>query len=234
MATDCQHQNLPYPRARCVSQRCIAEVVSTEPPREREARRQADLNADAVANLSGNDTLKITFALKHLGENPEVGKLHVPEISRFLEHATPFVQAAAADALLKLTTPARARAADLHVRALDSFGGLDAEPHAQALAAFRDQGERIAPAIVQMLNTSRTAIPTALLALRELAGSAKGVAPSLVALAVGGTPVFDELERGGAHHKALLETICAIAPSGSSAPDGRVSCKPPTLVVSPD
>ena len=77
------------------------------------------------------------------------------------------------------------------------------------------------------------AIPACLLALRELGESAKGVAPSLLTLAIGGRRVVDTLEPRGTHHKSLLETLCAIAPAGASTADARVSCKPPTLFVSP-
>jgi hypothetical protein len=76
------------------------------------------------------------------------------------------------------------------------------------------------------------AIPACLLALRELGESAKGVAPSLLTLAIGGRRVVDTLEPRGTHHKSLLETLCAIAPAGASTADARV-CKPPTLFVSP-
>lgn len=230
---ECVHKELPYPRARCVAQRCVAEVDPTETPRDREARRHAVGDDDAVANLRSTDVLELNYALRHVGDKPELGGSQVAEVSRLLKHETPFVRAAAANALLKLTSPDRAQAADLHVRALDSFGGFDSEPHARALAGFRDQGERIAPDIVQMLNSKSEAIPAFLVALRELGESAKGVAPSLLTLAIGGRRVVDTLEPRGTHHKALLETLCAIAPAGASTADARVSCKPPTLFVSP-
>jgi hypothetical protein len=171
---ECVHKELPYPRARCVAQRCVAEVDPTETPRDREARRHAVGDDDAVANLRSTDVLELNYALRHVGDKPELGGSQVAEVSRLLKHETPFVRAAAANALLKLTSPDRAQAADLHVRALDSFGGFDSEPHARALAGFRDQGERIAPDIVQMLNSKSEAIPAFLVALRELGESAKG------------------------------------------------------------
>jgi hypothetical protein len=233
MAANCLHASPPYPRARCVAGRCVAEVDPTETPRDREARRQAVVDDEAVAKLRSSDVMQLNFALRHVGNKPELGKLHVSEVSRLADHEDSFVRAAAADALLKLTSPDRARAADLHVRALYSFGGYDTKPHARALAGFRDQGERIAPDIVLMLNSHSNAVPAFLLALRELGESAKDVAPSLLTLAIGGDRVVDALEPRGEHHQALLETLCAVAPAGASTADARVSCKPPTLFVSP-
>jgi hypothetical protein len=81
IAADCGDASLSYPRARCVAQRCVAEVDPTETPRDREARRHAVEDDEAVANLRSSDVLKLNFALGHLGNKPELGKLHVSEVS---------------------------------------------------------------------------------------------------------------------------------------------------------